>query len=85
MPEEDPKDRPVVKRYQFRLATLFLLTALMSFVAAGFGGMFRHAGEGAPVVGRYILITLIAPVGLVIVFGLIRLVVADRNKRGPRL
>jgi hypothetical protein len=72
-------DRPP-GRFQFRLATLMLAMVLISVPAALFGGFLRPGGDGE-YRGRLVLLTLMAPLGLIVLLGVLRLLVRSRQRR----
>ena len=66
--DRPPRRNPI----QFTLRTLFLLTALSTVLFLALGGMVRHSGEGDMSKGQFVLITLMAPVGLVLLLAGLR-------------
>ena len=81
-PQRDD-DGPGPRRpFQYRLSTLFLLTTVMSVLSMALGGIYRHGGSGDALKVRFILITLLAPLGLVILLGLWHLL--TRRPSGPK-
>ena len=97
-PSENPKPRPGTspgpqpggegpeprRPFQYRLSTLFLLTTLMSVLAMALGGIYRHGESGDALKVRFILITLLAPLGLVMLVGLWQLLTRPRGPKKPR-
>ncbi|HUS37857.1 MAG: hypothetical protein WBF93_20850 [Pirellulales bacterium] len=77
--DPSPPQRPS-GRFQFRLATLLLAMGLVSVPAALLGG-FLGEGENGHYSSRLVLLTLMAPVGLIVFFGLIRLLMRPRQRR----
>ena len=71
---------PPTRRFQFRMSTLLMVMALISVPAALFGGFFRSGADG-DYKTRLVLLTLMAPVGLVVLLGCIRLLTASRKHR----
>lgn len=94
MSSPDSKDgerrRP---RFQFTLGTLFLVTALVSVLAAALGGMWRaHLGELSLPAHYFLIMAVAAPMGTMIVLSLARAAAGwiarrrtnrKRRKRGP--
>jgi hypothetical protein len=82
----EPGDEPPEPRrpFQFTMSTMFLLVALMSVVFAGVGGMFRYAKTGGELRGHFVIITLLAPLGLVVLLGGLRLLWLRHQRRGTR-
>ena len=66
------------------MATMFLLVALISVVFAAMGGMFRYALTGGELRGHFVLIILLAPLGLVVLLGISRLIWLRLRRKGPR-
>ena len=63
---------------------MFLITALASVMAAAFGGMFRHSGDEDVFKGRFVLLTLLAPVGLLILLATCRWLFGPRKPKRPK-
>ena len=78
-PEPSPP-QPPARRFQFKMSTLLLAMALVSVPAALFGGFLRQPHEG-DYKSRLVLLTLMAPVGLIALFGLLRFLLAPRKRR----
>lgn len=76
--EPQPEKRP---RFQFTLPTLFLVTALAAVMFWALGGMLQHRGEGDASKGRFVLITLMAPVGLVLLLAVLNAIFRRGKKR----
>jgi hypothetical protein len=76
-PDQPP---PPARRLQFRMSTLLLAMALVSVPAALFGGFLRQPDQG-DYKSRLVLLTLMAPVGLIALFGLLRFLLAPRKRR----
>ncbi len=55
-----PQPRPPRGRYQFSLSSLFLVTALVSVLAAALGGMVRARFGEVAVPGYYFLMMAVA-------------------------
>lgn len=70
--------------FQFTMTTLFMLMALVSVIFAGVGGMFRYAIAGGELRGHFVIITLLAPLGLVVLLGGLRLIYLRLLRKGPR-
>ncbi|MCE9547905.1 MAG: hypothetical protein K8T25_20735 [Planctomycetia bacterium] len=66
-------------RFQFSMRTMFLLVALLSVVCAALGGMFRHAAHGDSLKVYFILATLLAPLGLVVVLAVGKLLFGPKD------
>jgi hypothetical protein len=85
MDEHEPTTtRPPRGRYQYSLASLLLLTALVSVLAAALGGMLRREYFDSPTPAVYFLMMAIAaPIGVMIVVSLLRAAVrwAARSRR----
>ncbi|NIL98290.1 MAG: hypothetical protein GTO53_10535 [Planctomycetales bacterium] len=78
-PATSPKPPPQ-RRHQFRLPTLLLAMALVSVPAALFGGFLRP-GDQADDSSRLVLLTLMAPVGLMVLCGLLRFLLTTGKRR----
>lgn len=81
-----PSDQPPRRRrtFQFTLASMMLVTVLVSVLAALFGGLF-NSGDDQDYKSRLVLLTLMVPIGLVLVVAAARLVLRGKKKRrGPR-
>jgi len=75
--DKSGKRRP----FQFRLITLMVVMLLCSVFAALFGGLLRTSTETSAFKVRFVLLTLLVPVGLVMVIALVRFLTAPRKKR----
>ena len=86
MPHQPPAEQPPPPRrpFQFTMATMFLLVALISVVFAAVGGMFRYALGGGELRGHFVLLMLLAPLGLVVLLSISRLIWLRLNRKGPR-
>jgi hypothetical protein len=62
------------------MSTILLAMALVSVPAALFGGFLRPGDQGG-YKSRLVLLTLMAPVGLIALLGLLRYLVASRKRR----
>lgn len=71
-------------RFQFTLPTLFLVMALSAVLFWALGGMIQHQGEGDADKGRFVLITLIAPVGLVLLLATLNAIFRRRGRKKRR-
>lgn len=65
-------------RFQFKLATLLLAMVVISVMAALFGPLFR-AAPGASDKPRLVLLTLVAPTGLIVLVAVVRLLIKSRG------
>jgi len=83
-PPEPPSAAPPRKPFQFTMTTMFMLVALVSVVFAGVGGMFRYAISGGELRAHFILITLLAPMGLAVLLGGLRLIWLRMRRQGPK-
>lgn len=79
-----PPPAPPRKPFQFTMTTMFMLVALVSVVCAGVGGMFRYAISGGELRAQFVLITLLAPMGLAVLLGGLRLIWLRLRRRGPQ-
>ncbi|REK24646.1 MAG: hypothetical protein DWQ42_13010 [Planctomycetota bacterium] len=70
-------------RFQFTLRTMFLIMALACVLFLALGGLVRHSGSGIEdrSKGQFVLITLIAPVGMVLLLALVRGIFRGSGKR----
>lgn len=82
--QEPPPPAPPRKPFQFTMTTMFVLVALVSVVFAGVGGMFRYAISGGELRAQFILITLLAPMGLAVLLGGLRLLWLRLRRQGPK-
>ena len=81
MPDTELPD-PRRPRFQFGLATLFLVTALCSVLAAALGGMLRSRwGSAGMPPGFFELMAAAAPVAVVILLSLLRSAVLWLKRR----
>ncbi|MEE2707046.1 MAG: hypothetical protein VX988_08340 [Planctomycetota bacterium] len=76
---EEPKP-PRNRRFQFKLATIMLMTVLFSIFAALFGGFFRD-DKGGDYKPKLLMLTLIAPVAVLIVFAYSHFLMSRRPPR----
>ncbi|MEK6246614.1 MAG: hypothetical protein N2C12_00445 [Planctomycetales bacterium] len=83
-PEQTSKPQgPGSSRYQFRLVTVMLVTALFCVLAAVFGGFFRHESD-ANYKTRFILLTMMVPTGIVTLLALFRWLFSRRGRPRKR-
>jgi len=68
-------------RFQFTLPTIFLVTGLSAVLFWALGGMFQHRGDGDVNKGRFVLITLMAPVGMVLLLAAHRAIFRRRRRK----
>jgi len=66
-------------RFQFKLATLLLAMIVISVMAALFGPLFRAAPDD-DYKPRLVLLTLIAPMGLIVLVAVFRLLTKPRRR-----
>ncbi len=81
MNPSEPVPSPPGRRWQFRLSTILLAMVLLSVVGA-LGGGFLRADAEASSRSRLILLTLMAPLGLLAGGGLLRSLATLRKRRG---
>jgi len=75
---------PPRRPFQFTMTTMFMLVALVSVICAALGGMFRYAISGGELRGHFVIITLLAPLGLVVLLGGLRLIWLRLRRQGPK-
>jgi len=78
----DPESPPPRRPFQFTLGTLLLVTALVSVLAAALGGLLRRrqgAFEMPP--GFFVLMTIAAPVAVLIFLSLAQSLLRWLNRR----
>ncbi len=70
MPDAEPP-KPPRRPFQFGLGTLFLVTAMVSVLAAALGGMLRaHSGRLSMHPGVFRLMAIVSPLAVLIVVSL---------------
>ena len=82
LPDQPNSDAPR-RPFQFRMVTLMATMVLVSILAALFGGLFRSGSEGN-YKSRLVLLTLMAPLALIVLCQAVRLVISYRKRRRPK-
>ncbi|OHB69878.1 MAG: hypothetical protein A2V70_02320 [Planctomycetes bacterium RBG_13_63_9] len=80
MPDTEPSESPR-RPFQFGLWTLFLLTALLSVLAAAFAGMLRSSLDSSMQPGFFVIMAAAAPLAAIIVISLCRATVRWLGRR----
>jgi hypothetical protein len=82
-PDAEPSQpRRPSGRYQYSLASLLLVTALVSVLAAALGGMLRNAyGESSVPLQYFVIMMIAAPLGVMIVVSLLWLAIRLVSRR----
>ena len=83
MPDAEPSEpRRPRGRYQYSLASLLMLTGLVSVLAAALGGMLRGTyGESAVPVHYFVIMIIAAPLGVMMFVSLLWLGVRLISRR----
>ena len=81
MSDDAPKPPPQKKPFQFRLVTLLAVMGLSSVFAWLLGGLIRSGEDSSDFKSRLVLLTLVAPIGLIVVIAVVRFLTGPKTKK----